>query len=700
MTWERKIQKKSAWNSAPVEKSIFPKQRGSQRDNSTNDASPTGISKGHGFNLLNLKTYPDSPSPVQAKLTVGAPGDKYEQEADAMAAQVMSMPEPATSVPVQREMAPDEQEEELQTKPLADSITSLVQREAMPEEEQEIQTKPLNTSIQRDILPEEEAVQMKPALQRTGDGSFDASSTLESRLSSSKGGGSPLPDAVRGFMEPRFGNKFDNVRVHTGSEAVQMNKELGAQAFTHGSDIYYGAGKAPGNNELTAHELTHVVQQNTDIASGSGHHQAASVNENSTAEVSRDMPSFLQSPAGLASFTQVSVQCKKATEEEINSLKKAKPYSYDAKNRIEDSYQSIKNYRDEGIKSVKSIELSMKNLLIKYEKAYQSHKLIIEKVNAELEDEKKFADNVVGVVIAVFVGATLGVGLEAQTLIKLSLVTKEAVTELGEIKVGEVKESLIPSQQPYEKSEQTPLEKTVKYFEVLLNLKDELLKMSQVLEPFHDGSVAATQTYERINAYITGGEPEEPVQSLLNRISPLLNCATLADEATTVSKEGLQKINKLETEVVTSVNKTSEQDMERELWISWCTQHEPDHRIFPYLKKIGLIGLGKSIIPINPKGHEYGGFLQPVPNQDIQHAAVDLIEVKALVGQVGVIQSTTPYTVQINGKTYYPMLQNRNHLLQPGEKVEIVGAAMVKKSKKTVVDKPAVAVPIVRPAIQ
>jgi hypothetical protein len=42
-----------------------------------------------------------------------------------------------------------------------------------------------------------------------------------------------------------------------------MNQELGAQAFTHGSDVYFGAGKSPGNNELTAHELTHVVQQGT-----------------------------------------------------------------------------------------------------------------------------------------------------------------------------------------------------------------------------------------------------------------------------------------------------------------------------------------------------------------------------------------------------------------------------------------------------
>jgi len=62
-------------------------------------------------------------------------------------------------------------------------------------------------------------------------------------------------------MEPRFGADFSGVRVHTDGEAVQMNQELGAQAFAHGSDIYYGEGKSPAKDDLTAHELTHVVQQ-------------------------------------------------------------------------------------------------------------------------------------------------------------------------------------------------------------------------------------------------------------------------------------------------------------------------------------------------------------------------------------------------------------------------------------------------------
>jgi hypothetical protein len=98
-------------------------------------------------------------------------------------------------------------------------------------------------------------------LQRAGNGNALAGSNVENQLTGSKGGGSPLPNEVRSFMEPRFGADFSSVRVHTDSTAVQMNKELGAQAFAHGSDIYYGAGKSPGNNELTAHELTHTIQQ-------------------------------------------------------------------------------------------------------------------------------------------------------------------------------------------------------------------------------------------------------------------------------------------------------------------------------------------------------------------------------------------------------------------------------------------------------
>ena len=81
---------------------------------------------------------------LQAKLKIGQPGDKYEQEADRVADAVMRMPEPG----VQRQVKPQEEEEEtLQSKPLANQITPLVQvqrqEESEEEEEETLQAKPL-----------------------------------------------------------------------------------------------------------------------------------------------------------------------------------------------------------------------------------------------------------------------------------------------------------------------------------------------------------------------------------------------------------------------------------------------------------------------------------------------------------------------------------------------------------------------------
>jgi hypothetical protein len=210
---------------------------------------------------------------VQAKLTVGPAGDHYEQEADRVADQVMRMltPRPA-SRPSSIQRSGEEDAEAVQTKPLAGTITPLVQRQA--EEEEEVQTKPL---VQRQA-EEEEEVQTKPLVQRQAEeeeevqtkpqeagAGFETSQAVEGQLRAARGSGQPLPADVRSYMEPRFGADFSSVRVHTDGQAAQLNRQLSAQAFTHGEDIYVPADKyAPqyvGGRRLLAHELTHVIQQ-------------------------------------------------------------------------------------------------------------------------------------------------------------------------------------------------------------------------------------------------------------------------------------------------------------------------------------------------------------------------------------------------------------------------------------------------------
>lgn len=80
--------------------------------------------------------------------------------------------------------------------------------------------------------------------------------------------GNPLDGHVRAFMEPRFGRDFSSVRVHTDSQAAESARTMGALAYTSGRHVVFGAGAyAPQISEgmgLLAHELTHVVQQGTD----------------------------------------------------------------------------------------------------------------------------------------------------------------------------------------------------------------------------------------------------------------------------------------------------------------------------------------------------------------------------------------------------------------------------------------------------
>ena len=79
------------------------------------------------------------------------------------------------------------------------------------------------------------------------------------------GGGQPLDDSTRAFMEPRFGHDFSQVRIHTDSRASYSSEAIAARAYTVGSDIAFRSGEfSPGSSDgrrLLAHELTHVVQQ-------------------------------------------------------------------------------------------------------------------------------------------------------------------------------------------------------------------------------------------------------------------------------------------------------------------------------------------------------------------------------------------------------------------------------------------------------
>jgi len=224
----------------------------------------------------------------QAKLTVGKPGDKYEQEADSVANAVVNqsggrpeIQQKEISRIQKKDMSRMEEDKAIQEKPEVQKMNEEEEPvQAQTEEEEPVQAQAEEEEVQMQEGSEEEELQMQqeeeepiqqmeeeeePVQAKAKTGNSVIGNRLSSRIKDKSGTGRPLPGNTRTEMEGAFGADFSQVNIHTDAEAVQMNKELGAQAFTHGKDIYFNTGKFNAENtsgkELLAHELTHVVQQ-------------------------------------------------------------------------------------------------------------------------------------------------------------------------------------------------------------------------------------------------------------------------------------------------------------------------------------------------------------------------------------------------------------------------------------------------------
>lgn len=156
-------------------------------------------------------------------------------------------------------------------------------------------TEPLVQKKEEEEIQEKEEEDTEQSLQKSGDYNTGDTSGLERNLSTTKGGGESLPTDTQSQMESGFGADFSGVRVHNDSNAVQMNQDLGSQAFTNGNDIYFNEGKydtgSDSGKHLLAHELTHTVQQ------------GASPNSNTIQQKQVPSPNVLGMPTTILDIT-------------------------------------------------------------------------------------------------------------------------------------------------------------------------------------------------------------------------------------------------------------------------------------------------------------------------------------------------------------------------------------------------------------
>ena len=85
------------------------------------------------------------------------------------------------------------------------------------------------------------------------------------RAISTAGPGRPLPESLQDSLGGFLGADLSNVRIHADKGAAEVSRSLGAEAFTVGNDVFFGADAYdPGSRtgqHLIAHEVTHTVQQ-------------------------------------------------------------------------------------------------------------------------------------------------------------------------------------------------------------------------------------------------------------------------------------------------------------------------------------------------------------------------------------------------------------------------------------------------------
>ncbi len=226
---------------------------------------------------------------IQAKLTVSQPGDEYEREADQVAeavtqtSEIQRQEEEEEIMMKPSEIQRQEEEEELlqpkgseiQRQPLEEEeeeevmmISSEIQRQ---EEEEEL-LQPKGSEMQRQPLEEEEEeIMAKPAseierqeeeellqAQASSDPGLAVPDDLEGRINAARGGGQSLLDSVSASLEPRFGRDLSGVNIHTDTAADELSRQLGAEAFTTGRDVFFREGTYQPETErgkgLIAHE--------------------------------------------------------------------------------------------------------------------------------------------------------------------------------------------------------------------------------------------------------------------------------------------------------------------------------------------------------------------------------------------------------------------------------------------------------------
>ena len=180
----QKTSRESLIRKASTMKTFVSGKKPSTPDPKNHLRSPTPSPTRHGGTHRELIRRILRGSPDQNKLTVGAPDDVHERQAEQVADAVMRMPDKS-----------------FRHRPESQAINDVKSRNLLNSHSLVSEDPTLNSALRQDS-------------------------------------GHPLPSAQTAFFESRFGCDFKKVRIHTDTSAAATARNLGARAFTVGRDLF------------------------------------------------------------------------------------------------------------------------------------------------------------------------------------------------------------------------------------------------------------------------------------------------------------------------------------------------------------------------------------------------------------------------------------------------------------------------------
>jgi hypothetical protein len=484
---------------------------------------------------------------IQAKLTVSSPGDMYEQEADRVADQVLS------SAP----------------------IPSIQRKCAMCAE-----------GMTCPKCQEEERLQAKESPGHTP----HVTPRVESSLASLRGGGQPLAASLRAFFEPRFGQDFGGVRVHTGAAAADSAVAVHARAFTVGRDIVFGAGQYVSGTldgkRLLAHELTHVVQQR------GGMHAAVLQRQPANEEPTSEREGRTQVVPGSSSGS------KTPTPEQIVALRAVQPKINALEGKADVVNASLSSMLAESDGLLAQIDGDLDTMTKKYQQAYKRHEAALKEAGTALAGDER----IISIVVSVALGPVAGKMLEAlgsvttiKEMIEAANASMEAAgvpasimkmvagspakaagvaaRQAGKAVAGSESRTAVP--QPGA----DPAARELKITTQISKLKSDVIRVARMAIDLKPLDKAATELVRDIALYIekgSGTSVADPVDVVLKKADKLARHGKDAyDNAQKAIKDNWKGVRSMAASMSSAVSETSVDSLEERIWIEWIAGLDP-----------------------------------------------------------------------------------------------------------------------------